>query len=75
MGSNSEELGRCYGGECHDINRQCKAATSLSYSPDARILASGHEDKAIRLWDPRGGDAVSVRSCSVDTGGRGGVVG
>lgn len=30
-----------------------KAITSLSFSEDANLLASAHEDRHIRVWDPR----------------------
>ena len=29
------------------------AVTSLDYSPQSGIIASGHPDHCIRLWDPR----------------------
>jgi len=35
-----------------------KIVSSVSYSPPLGLLASGHNDKVVRLWDPRSSDAM-----------------
>eukprot|EP00743_Colponemidia_sp_Colp-15_P003223 GILK01003482.1.p1 GENE.GILK01003482.1~~GILK01003482.1.p1 ORF type:complete len:429 (+),score=37.65 GILK01003482.1:67-1353(+) len=38
-----------------------KIVTALSYNHVAGLLASGHEDRAVRIWDPRGKDTQVVK--------------
>lgn len=38
-----------------------KVISSLSYSTPANLLASGHHDKIIRIWDPRKQDKEVIR--------------
>ena len=35
---------------------------SLKFSPDGQWIASGGQDKVLRLWDARTGTAVGARS-------------
>lgn len=35
-----------------------KVVSSISYSTSVGLLASGHNDKVVRIWDPRSSDAV-----------------
>mmetsp|Transcript_19746 Transcript_19746/g.25591 ORF Transcript_19746/g.25591 Transcript_19746/m.25591 type:complete len:448 (+) Transcript_19746:94-1437(+) len=53
--------------KCWDVTRECctatlngnKVVTSLSFSSLSKMLASGHSDNAVRLWDARAhGDSI-----------------
>jgi ribosome biogenesis protein YTM1 len=37
-----------------------KAVRSVSYSSNSNLIASGHSDPLIRLWDPRGVEAALI---------------
>jgi len=39
-----------------------KVVTALAYSPDLHLLASGHPDHKVRLWDSRGTSESLVKS-------------
>ena len=38
-----------------------KAISGLSFSLEANVLASAHEDNAVRIWDPRAAEAEVVK--------------
>ena len=42
--------------------------TSLAFSPDGKLLATGSFDKTVKLWDPQAG-ALLATLASVDTHG------
>lgn len=44
-------------GQCSTTLHGNKEISSLSYSFAANVLATGHNDRCIRLWDPRAKDA------------------
>ena len=39
----------------HVLKGHAEVVTALCFSPDSSVLASGSEDKTIRLWDPSTG--------------------
>ncbi|CAO3599388.1 unnamed protein product [Absidia cylindrospora] len=38
-----------------------KVVLDVAYSGDARLIATGHTDNLVRLWDPRSEDGVNVK--------------
>jgi WD40 repeat protein len=42
------------------LNGHTESAMSVAYSPDRKTLASGRDDKAIKLWDARNGRNIAT---------------
>jgi len=45
-----------YGGLLMSLTGHSKEVSSIAYSPDGRLLASGSHDHTVRIWDTRSGD-------------------
>lgn len=48
------------GGEAYRVQASSIPVTALAWHPNGNVLASGHTDKAIRLWDPSSGKRTST---------------
>ena len=44
----------------HVLKGHAEVVSALCFSPDSSVLASGSEDKTIRLWDPNAGHLKTI---------------
>lgn len=51
-------MGGIYGEEIEQLNGHTDAIASVAYSPDGKYIASGSNDKTIRIWEAQTGEEI-----------------
>ncbi len=56
-----------YGKTVYGINTQSGKLSAVAYSPDGKIIASGGEDRIVKLWDTESGKEIPTREMKYHT--------